>query len=106
MESRSGDADAHQLSMDLMTVVLHELGHQLGLDDEHGEESAESLMYWQLQPGQTKRMSVSQTPTKDGNSTLAQINDQSLLSYITDLDEISFLSTASDNRRRSSRGNR
>ena len=43
--------------MDLLTVVLHELGHQLGLNDLNSAEDEDSLMFWQLKPGASRRPS-------------------------------------------------
>ena len=37
--------------MDLLTVLLHELGHVLGHDDDHSEIDSDSLMYGSLNTG-------------------------------------------------------
>ncbi|MDV7397491.1 hypothetical protein RZS08_39180, partial [Arthrospira platensis SPKY1] len=41
--------------MDLLTVVMHELGHRLGLADWAGDSSEDDLMYWALGTG-TRRV--------------------------------------------------
>jgi hypothetical protein len=41
-------------SMDLLTAVLHELGHTLGRDDLHSANTANDLMYESLTPGTRK----------------------------------------------------
>jgi hypothetical protein len=40
-----------QLRMDLLTAVMHELGHTLGWDDLHGQDSQDDLMYEALAVG-------------------------------------------------------
>ena len=35
-------------SMDLLTVVLHELGHQLGFEDDHDTGDDDTLMDWSV----------------------------------------------------------
>ena len=37
--------------MDLLTVVMHEMGHVLGLDDTHGSGNVNDLMYESLGSG-------------------------------------------------------
>ena len=37
--------------IDLLTVIMHELGHQIGLDDHHGTDTDE-LMFAFLNPGE------------------------------------------------------
>jgi len=40
--------------MDLLTTVLHEMGHHLGMADAYAEEAAETLMYGWLEAGQRR----------------------------------------------------
>lgn len=49
----TGDSSAAG-RMDLLTVVMHELGHVLGIDDLHDEDDAEQIMAHELAPGVRK----------------------------------------------------
>jgi hypothetical protein len=40
--------------IDLLTVVMHELGHQVGLDDTYAAAKADDLMYGFLNPGERR----------------------------------------------------
>jgi hypothetical protein len=40
--------------MDLLTVVMHELGHQIGLDDDYQTGEADELMYGYVNPGERR----------------------------------------------------
>ncbi len=107
LENHQEDGQAQPRGMDLFTVVLHELGHQLGLADEHAHESVESLMHWELQPGQIKRVPGSQQTETVSSWSRSEVHDQSLLRAMNDLDDIDFLDSLSDiHRRRSMRGKR
>jgi hypothetical protein len=46
-----GAADHH---IDLLTVVMHELGHQIGLDDTYASADYAELMYGYLNPGERR----------------------------------------------------
>src|SRR5207245_10903049 len=48
--------------MDLLTVVMHELGHVLGLADLTGPRDAYDLMAERLNPGERRLPGVSQQP--------------------------------------------
>jgi hypothetical protein len=47
------DSDAAG-SIDLLTVVLHEMGHILGLDDLYDDEHLNDLMFWEIEQGMRK----------------------------------------------------
>ena len=53
--------------MDLLTVVMHELGHTAGLADLYDVEAEDDLMYAWLQPG------VRRTDTAAVDSVLAEL---------------------------------
>ena len=40
--------------MDLLTTVMHELGHQIGLGDEYGAEDRDELMFGTINPGERR----------------------------------------------------
>ena len=40
--------------IDLLTVVMHELGHQIGLDDHHLDFNSDELMFASLNPGERR----------------------------------------------------
>jgi 6-phosphogluconolactonase (cycloisomerase 2 family)/glutamine cyclotransferase len=52
-EAHGGRSLVHQ--MDLLSVVLHEMGHQLDLDDDHSDSNGTSLMAARLKEG-TRRL--------------------------------------------------
>ncbi|MEQ1825678.1 MAG: right-handed parallel beta-helix repeat-containing protein [Pirellula sp.] len=97
--NRHGDEAS---SMDLMTVILHELGHQLGLEDNHSENGVDSLMQWDLMPG-TKRTPehIASEPSTIGNAMAYSVDqvfgnkvrkergaiDASLLEVVSELDD-------------------
>ena len=47
-----GDRETHRERVDLLTAVLHEMGHMLGLQDDASH--SDSLMHARLQPGQRR----------------------------------------------------
>ena len=54
-EFASSTRDSRTVSkMDLLTVVMHELGHVAGLDDLYGEDERDDLMYAWLDPDMRK----------------------------------------------------
>jgi hypothetical protein len=52
MPARSGELALHR--MDLLTTVMHELGHQFGLDDRYDRADRGRLMYGYLVPGERR----------------------------------------------------
>ena len=48
MNATSNVQGATRPSMDLLTAVLHELGHQLGFEDDHDSSDDDTLMDWSL----------------------------------------------------------
>jgi hypothetical protein len=61
--------------MDLLTVVMHELGHVLGLADLVGAEYADDLMAETLVPGARRLPAAAQTPVLHGD--LSDLNEAS-----------------------------
>ncbi len=55
--------EADSGGMDLLSVVLHEMGHQLGLSDLHETANSGDLMHWQLGNGQRRRTSKPLDPS-------------------------------------------
>ncbi len=53
-DSHSASRSAAATRMDLLTVVMHELGHTAGLTDLYDIESEDDLMYAWLQPGERR----------------------------------------------------
>jgi len=51
VDTMSGDYGGSTDGMDLLTVVMHELGHQIGLDDHYLDFEADELMFGMLSPG-------------------------------------------------------
>ncbi len=49
-----GDDGALGSGIDLLTVVMHELGHQIGLDDNHLQFDSDQLMFASLNPGERR----------------------------------------------------
>jgi hypothetical protein len=52
-------------TMDLLTVLTHELGHVLGLSDLDGQQTPDRIMAGTLQPGQRRSVSVADLLTGD-----------------------------------------
>jgi VCBS repeat-containing protein len=52
LDAAAGGAAAGKL--DLLTVLMHELGHQIGLDDDYSTGSAEDLMYGYVNVGERR----------------------------------------------------
>jgi titin len=58
LDSKSSDS---QLRMDLLTAVMHELGHTLGWSDEYGADSADDFMHDVLALGQRRTSHIHAT---------------------------------------------
>ena len=56
---RTKDEAESTKSFDLLTVVLHEMGHVLGLDDLDSQAHADDLMAGSLMPGEQRSVAVS-----------------------------------------------
>ena len=54
-QAASADNDGFQ-RMDLLTVLMHEMGHILGFDDRHDPADASDLMFWALEAGDRKAL--------------------------------------------------
>jgi len=66
--SRLSTLDSRLLRMDLLTAVMHELGHTLGLEDELGEDSVGDLMHDSLAPGTRRALLADVTDAVFGDT--------------------------------------
>jgi len=75
----AGGASGH---VDLLTVLMHELGHQIGLDDSYLTAKVEDLMYGYVDIGERRLPAAGEAALADGH---APAHEAFLLSPVADI---------------------
>lgn len=80
---------ADNLSVDLLDVLVHEFGHQLGFADQHDAVFANDVMYWELETQRPQMQLSGEQPLRPIESPTPAIrdwHDQSLMMYLNEID--------------------